>query len=33
MKHSHVYYEALSMKKHGFTLQQALQALATKGSK
>jgi hypothetical protein len=33
MKHSSVYYEALSMKQHGFTLQQALQALATKGSK
>jgi hypothetical protein len=28
MKHSAIYYEALSMKKHGFTLQQALIALA-----
>jgi hypothetical protein len=27
MKHSSIYYEALSMRKHGFTLDQAIKAL------
>lgn len=27
MTHSNIYYEALSMRKHGFTLEQALKAL------
>lgn len=30
MTHSNIYYEALSMRKHGFTLEQALKALLIK---
>lgn len=30
MTHSNIYYEALSMRKHGFTLEQALRVLLAK---
>lgn len=30
MKHSIIYYEALSLKNHGFTLEQALNILLNK---